>query len=723
MNARRFLPTALLCFLTALSISGCGSDKPSSPETEDASLPPVETDSGVPGEEDASVTDPDAGPGDECEAPSCSDDGIQYCKEGRWTPCTGTDVCREGSCIPKPVCEPGVCSEDSASICSPMGQWTPCGGVCENGTCSECAENTCSEDGSKECLLGHWSECSPSTVCLYEACAAPDCSPNTCSADENYRCQNGRWARCELGTACAEGTCRPKEGFATLGYVACTKNSDCSFGICLKELTLSRIVPATGRSKITIHELDSRIAEGEGVCSMDCTASSSICERIGSSQPYTCQLAWSGVSPYPADAELPIETLDLEEMARSIPFAALCRPALQKLEAFGESFCASCDSDESCGDGFVCAMEQMRPTPSGSCVRACTASAECPLGFQCGALNDGSTGTWCLPIQGTCGSCLDRDHDLMGLGQCLLSGVDCDDSDEDASFSTGKPPICEPGRDRNCNGKDDRPELLGTTYHCTECGAVCNGAAEGFANASKQCLGDPEAENGFICATACASGYGDCNGDLQSPESNGCEIELFKDGMLYGLDDDGDGYPAWDPQREETRFSLKYCCSESGPCWAETKNANSSDSNQIVWGRAREDDKTWRKIAENYSSQNADCDDKRADTHPGADETCNGLDDNCDGVVDNSVVSVLSIDGHDYREGEACPSGLSGVCGTGAATCGLSDGTTKMYCHSDSNGTQEVCNAQDDDWKEKILQRAKAVQEKERRIREQAPSF
>ena len=32
-------------------------------------------------------------------------------------------------------------------------------------------------------------------------------------------------------------------------------------------------------------------------------------------------------------------------------------------------------------------------------------------------------------------------------------------------------------------------------------------------------------------------------------------------------------------------------------------------------------------------------------------------------------------------------------------------------------------NAQDDDWKEKILQRAKAVQEKERRIREQAPSF
>lgn len=46
----------------------------------------------------------------------------------------------------------------------------------------------------------------------------------------------------------------------------------------------------------------------------------------------------------------------------------------------------------------------------------------------------------------------------------------------------------------------------------------------------------------------------------------------------------------------------------------------------------------------------ADCDDTRANIHPGAEEVCNGLDDDCDGLVDEGVLMVFyqDADGDGY---------------------------------------------------------------------------
>src|SRR5207249_284482 len=46
-------------------------------------------------------------------------------------------------------------------------------------------------------------------------------------------------------------------------------------------------------------------------------------------------------------------------------------------------------------------------------------------------------------------------------------------------------------------------------------------------------------------------------------------------------------------------------------------------------------------IPAGYVSDNTDCNDVRADVHPGtADTNCNGVDENCDGTADEGYTSV-----------------------------------------------------------------------------------
>lgn len=87
--------------------------------------------------------------------------------------------------------------------------------------------------------------------------------------------------------------------------------------------------------------------------------------------------------------------------------------------------------------------------------------------------------------------------------------------------------------------------------------------------------------------------------------------------------------------------------------------------------------------ADTYCAEVDDCDDSDAAVRPGATETCNGLDDDCDGASDEA----------NPGSGQACATGLSGVCSTGTTTC--SGGS--IACIPDVSASAEVCDGLDND--------------------------
>jgi hypothetical protein len=98
-----------------------------------------------------------------------------------------------------------------------------------------------------------------------------------------------------------------------------------------------------------------------------------------------------------------------------------------------------------------------------------------------------------------------------------------------------------------------------------------------------------------------------------------------------------------------------------------------------------------------YVAENTDCDDDRADTHPGANEFCNTVDDNCDGVIDepdaiNSSTWYEDSDGDGYGDAnstvEQCylPSGYT------ADDTDCDDSVGSVY-----PGAPETCDEVDQD--------------------------
>ena len=462
-------------------------------------------------------------------------------------------------------------------------------------------------------------------------------------------------------------TSGPRITFAPDSYRRCTDDLECAVfgGNCLITLSLSR--PDTdGRTLVKISDLDDAFAEGEGSCRFACTNDPRICSTMivegpnGEEAPFTCQLVDVGLHPYPEAAPaFPFDdTLDPVALSRGRSFASVCRPPFQFADAHSASFCQACTDDTQC-DG-ACLMERgAAATPSGSCVDACEADADCPFGFACDDL-DGSN--YCLPIAGTCGRCMDHDGDSRGAGRCgavdeSITDVDCDDDNPGVYYSAANPEHPFPDRcgdfDDNCNGISDRVEQLGSADHCADCGDVCRGRAGEIANAIPTCVED-EATTTFACVAACQPGFADCDGDL----STGCETPLGDDRVRYRDEDsDGRGDPA----------TARYLCPDDvSPGWVEN---------------------------------NLDCDDTAANVYGGdatlaaAPEVCDGIDNDCNDERDDSPIGV----------NVACDTGASGICGPGMTVCqDPGTETAALVC----NGTVdpalvadvgEICDGKDND--------------------------
>lgn len=498
----------------------------------------------------------------------------------------------------------------------------------------------------------------------------------------------------EGGTGGTGGTggAGPRVTFAPNDYRRCFDSLECAVfgGNCIVELPLSR-PQADGTDRIKLSDLDPSLKKGQGICGVPCTNEPRICDSFvvtgpeGQSKPSVCQLVFEGESPYPEGAAVFPFPLDAQAMARGVPYASICRPPFEYAAAHSPEFCKPCTEAGQCADGDGCWLERpFAGVPSGSCVQACELQKDCPFGFRCTDLTSddplfvGATGSYCLPIAGTCGRCLDRDGDQRGVGTCgsldePFTEVDCDDANTDAYFDPRRtfhpfPRFC--GEiDFNCNGLSDRAEQEGSDDHCAFCGDRCVGPVD---HGQRLCM---KTDDGHACAADCEPGFADCNGVV----ADGCETEL-QDGMIWSRDRDGDG--RGNPKER------RYFCDGSAPAgWVQ----NGFDC----------DDESASRFGGGVDGAGA--------TIPASAEICDGIDNDCNGLVDDGTVVVLDAAGAVTAvAGEACDTGLLGVCAAGRYACEAAvapeEGASlaSMRCVPDRDPavamrSLETCNGLDDD--------------------------
>jgi hypothetical protein len=98
-----------------------------------------------------------------------------------------------------------------------------------------------------------------------------------------------------------------------------------------------------------------------------------------------------------------------------------------------------------------------------------------------------------------------------------------------------------------------------------------------------------------------------------------------------------------------------------------------------------------------HVASSTDCDDTRADVHPGADELCNDIDDDCDGLVDEADASDASTwyrdaDSDGYGSAASTARGCTVPSGYVADSTDCSDTNAALH-----PGATEFCNSLDDD--------------------------
>lgn len=169
-----------------------------------------------------------------------------------------------------------------------------------------------------------------------------------------------------------------------------------------------------------------------------------------------------------------------------------------------------CNGDASTfagGDG--CETKLDSPANCGKCRQKCSGDTPYCSGGRCTALI-------CDPSRADC----DNDNtvcetDLHSLANCGACGETCGPlSNATVTCATGQcAPTCQTGfKDCDNTVSNGCETDVHTTSNCGECGQPCT-----YANATTTCA------TGTCTLSACASGYGDCNADL---EQDGCEQRL-----------------------------------------------------------------------------------------------------------------------------------------------------------------------------------------------------
>jgi len=235
----------------------------------------------------------------------------------------------------------------------------------------------------------------------------------------------------------------------------------------------------------------------------------------------------------------------------------------------------------------------------------------------------------------------------------VANATDCDDTD--ATVHLGAPEWCD-GVDHDCDGLVDESDAVDAlTYYA-------DGDADGYGEAATAAAACSPPAASSLDGTDCDDGDAsvhpgadercdgldhDCDGFVDEDDS--------VDADTFYADDDGDGFG--DPGDPRTACSLPPGCSADA----------------------------------------SDCDDARANSHPGATEYCNGVDDDCDGTVDEaSAVDAPTW----YGDADGDGYGLAGVA---QRACTQPSGTSALATDCDDThasahpGATELCDGYDND--------------------------
>lgn len=212
---------------------------------------------------------------------------------------------------------------------------------------------------------------------------------------------------------------------------------------------------------------------------------------------------------------------------RTARAASVCRPEIRAADD-RTGTCFGCSDDANCADG-LCVDLGLGGHVDRRCAGFCDPSAEdpCGVGFACESRTgaSGSTADVCVPVTGTCTSCVDRDGDGHGIGAC--DGRDCDDANP--LRYEGNTEVCN-GLDSNCDGTVDTGFSSGADAEgaaiydsLLACGACDQPCPTRINNTTYACepLG-----NTFACVPSCATGYSTCGAPL-SPDPEDAPVCAF----------------------------------------------------------------------------------------------------------------------------------------------------------------------------------------------------
>jgi hypothetical protein len=445
------IKTWCIAFVALGMVAGCGGDPPANPPPPDVA--PID-DNPIVADKPTTTDNP----------PTPCDPGQMRCGEvcvdlqtnatncgACGTACTGTQVCRMGSCQTPMMC---------------MGTQTLCGTTCVDT----------STDGMNCGSCGNI--CPAGQMCMGGSCAAPSCPTGQTSC--SGMCVNTMTdaANCgSCGTTCSSGqTCTAGACVATM---MCTMGQTSCGGVCVDTQTDANNCGACGTT----------CAAGQactaGMCRtpMMCTAPQILC---GS----TC-------------INVMTDVMNCGSCGRACASGQTCTAGA----CVGVTMCPT--GQTSCGTGtsMICADLQTDAANCGMCGRACTAMQTCAAGVCRTARPTCMTGqTDCTPMAATptcvntqtsatnCGACGTA---CPAMSTCVMGACTC------ATGST----LCG----RTCVNTMTDAANCGACGRACPMGRVCTGGTCGCAMGSTLCSGTcvntmTDATNCGACGRACTGG-------------------------------------------------------------------------------------------------------------------------------------------------------------------------------------------------------------------------
>ncbi|MCB9647207.1 MAG: hypothetical protein H6730_11505 [Deltaproteobacteria bacterium] len=431
--------------------------------------------------------------------------------------CDTGEVCSAGACVL--ACGAGQTDCDGACVdlqadgahCGACGTACALGEVCSSGTCAlscptgqeacgtgcfdtQTAPNHCGACGTA---------CGTGEVCVAGACTA------TCPTDQTAcegQCFDTRTARlhcgacgtaCDPGESCSGGSC----------VTSCPEGQDSCEGGCFDLGTSVQHCGACGTA----------CASGsvcvEGACAASCPTGQELCGDAcvtTDTDPANCGGCGTACAP---GSQCRTGACVVECATGLTDCGGSCRDT-----AVDRANCGGCGTTcavgEACLQGactLVCGAGQS--VCNGSCTDTATSEANCgACGTTCGGNERCVAGQCTLTCAGATpdvcnGSCTNLASDPANCGAC---GAPCG---ADLVCSAGAcVSQCQAGLTA-CGGAC--VSTANNPLHCGGCGVVCTAGA----NAAAVCVAG-------ACNAVCEPGVGDCDQDLTSPNSNGCETDL-----------------------------------------------------------------------------------------------------------------------------------------------------------------------------------------------------